>query len=98
MMIYPGGKNGAGVFQSIINQMPPHDRYIEPFLGSGAVFRLKSPARVNVGIDIDPKAIALFSELLGRPAGGVSVEFPRQKQRGIPSPEPASLEQFLALG
>jgi DNA adenine methylase len=57
---YPGGKNGAGVYQQIINQMPPHDIYIESHLGSGAVLRRKRPARRNIGIDIDPGAIAAF--------------------------------------
>jgi hypothetical protein len=33
---YPGGKNGLGVYQAIINRMPPHQVYIEPFLGLGA--------------------------------------------------------------
>jgi DNA adenine methylase len=34
-MGYPGGKSGAGVYQTIINLMPPHTVYIEPFLGGG---------------------------------------------------------------
>jgi hypothetical protein len=34
-MTYPGGKGGAGVYQMIINQIPPHRVYIEPFLGGG---------------------------------------------------------------
>ena len=33
-MTYPGGKNGAGIYQRIINHMPPHETYIEAFLGS----------------------------------------------------------------
>ena len=40
-MTYPGGKNGAGIYQRIINHMPPHKTYIEAFLGSGAVLRNK---------------------------------------------------------
>jgi hypothetical protein len=51
-MSYPGGKNGAGVYQRIISLMPPHDVYIEPFLGGAAVMRLKRPARLNIGIDL----------------------------------------------
>ena len=56
-MAYPGGKNGSGVYQTIINLMPPHEVYIEPFLGAGAVMRLKRPAARNIGIDLDPEAL-----------------------------------------
>jgi DNA adenine methylase len=58
-MTYPGGKAGSGVYQTLINLMPPHDVYIEPFLGGGAVMRLKRPAAVNIGIDLDPQALKL---------------------------------------
>lgn len=50
---YPGGKSGSGVYQRIINLMPPHEVYIEPFLGGGAVLRRKLPAALNIGIDAD---------------------------------------------
>jgi DNA adenine methylase len=53
-MVYPGGKNGAGVYQTIINLMPPHDVYIEPFLGGGAIMRQKRPALLNIGLDLEP--------------------------------------------
>ena len=55
---YPGGKAGSGVAQRIINRMPPHQVYIEPFLGGGAVLRYKRPAALNIGIDRDPEVIA----------------------------------------
>lgn len=55
---YAGGKNGAGVFQTIINQMPPHRVYIEAFLGSGAIIRRKRPAALNIGLDVDASVIA----------------------------------------
>jgi DNA adenine methylase len=48
---YPGGKNAA--YQHIINQIPPHRVYIEGFLGSGAIMRLKLPAVINIGLDLD---------------------------------------------
>lgn len=64
-MTYPGGKNGSGVYQQIINQFPPHRLYVEPFLGSGAIMRLKRPAIANIAIDADAAAIAAF------PAGTV---------------------------
>lgn len=68
-MTYPGGKNGAGVYQTIINLMPPHTTYIEPFLGGGAIMRLKRPALVNIGIDLDPGAI-------GNCSGAVRIAHP----------------------
>ncbi|HEX8475385.1 MAG TPA: hypothetical protein VF666_15245 [Pyrinomonadaceae bacterium] len=54
---YPGGKGGVGVYQTIINSMPPHNTYIEAFLGAGSVLRHKRPARRNVGIDLDADVI-----------------------------------------
>lgn len=64
-MTYPGGKNGAGVYQRIISHMPPHAVYIEAFLGSGAIIRNKRPAGRNIGIDPSQKAIDLCRELAG---------------------------------
>ncbi len=37
-MTYPGSKSQAGVSQWIITNMPPHQTYIEAFLGSGGGF------------------------------------------------------------
>ncbi|WP_375590218.1 DNA adenine methylase [Hoeflea alexandrii] len=62
-MTWPGGKNGSGAYQRIINYMPPHKVYIEPFLGSGAVLRNKRPAERNVGIDKSAEAISLCLKL-----------------------------------
>lgn len=61
MATYPGGKNGAGVYQKIINLMPPHETYVEPFLGGGAIMRLKRPAAQNVGMDLVASQVALVS-------------------------------------
>jgi hypothetical protein len=58
-MPYPGGKGGMGVAQRIINLMPPHEVYIEPFLGDATVMRLKRPASMNIGFDLDPAAPGL---------------------------------------
>lgn len=69
-MSYPGGKNGAGVYQSIINQMPPHDVYIEAFLGGGAILRNKRPARLNIGIDRDQAALA---QTKARVSAGIAI-------------------------
>jgi DNA adenine methylase len=58
MRDYPGAKLGTGVWQWLINHMPPHECYVEPFLGSGALLRLKRPAETNLGIDLDDQVIA----------------------------------------
>jgi len=34
--------------EPITNLFPPHERYIEPFLGTGSIFFNKSPAKYNV--------------------------------------------------
>ena len=57
---YFGSKATSGLCQPLIALMPPHDTYIETHLGGGAIMKRKPPARVNIGIDIDPRAIARF--------------------------------------
>jgi DNA adenine methylase len=57
-MSYLGSKAGAGVYQAIISQFPPHDVFIDAFTGSGAITRLKPPASTTYAIDLDPGAIA----------------------------------------
>lgn len=53
-MRYPGGKGGAGVYQTLINLMPLHDRYIETHVGGGNLLERKRPAPASIAIDIDP--------------------------------------------
>src|SRR6266567_8642159 len=48
-----GSKAGAGVWQTIINQIPPHDLFIEAFAGSATISRLKRPAVATIVIDSD---------------------------------------------
>ncbi|MCJ7795199.1 MAG: DNA adenine methylase [Thermoleophilia bacterium] len=60
---YPGAKSGSGVYQRIISQMPPHEVYVEPFLGGGSVMRHKRPARFNLGIDMDGEVVQRASTL-----------------------------------
>jgi DNA adenine methylase len=59
-MGYFGSKATSGLCQAIIAMMPPHDTYIESHLGGGAIMRRKPPALRNIGIDLDPQAIAGF--------------------------------------
>lgn len=60
-MTYAGGKAGAGVYQQIINQIPPHEVYIEPFLGGGAVLLNKKPAACSIAIDVDGDVVTEWS-------------------------------------
>jgi hypothetical protein len=77
---YPGGKNGAGVYQRIINLMPPHRVYIEPFLGGAAIMRLKRPAALNFGIDRSQQAINLASNAVF----GERIPSPKAKEGQAP--------------
>ena len=77
-MYYAGGK--AKTFHHVINLIPPHDVYIEPFLGLGSVMRAKLPCRVEIGIDLDSR-ILHRSDLSARPASlihGDGIEFLEQ--------------------
>lgn len=71
-MTYPGGKAGAGVYQQIINQIPPHRVYIEPFLGAGAVMLRKKIALFSIGIDADAVVVAKWNrEIENIPPGAI---------------------------
>lgn len=67
-MGYPGGKSAPGVYHRLINLMPPHGVYCEPFLGGGAVMRLKRPADYNIGVDLDAEVIAQWRSHAGKSA------------------------------
>jgi DNA adenine methylase len=61
---YPGSKGQAGVYQTIINQIPPHDYYFELFAGSGQIYRYKLPAyKSSTIMDIDPAVIEKWKAL-----------------------------------
>jgi len=61
-MKYPGGKGASGVYQRLINQIPPHRVYIESHLGGGALMRYKKPAEINIGLDIDPAIVQQWDD------------------------------------
>lgn len=50
---YFGGKGGAGVIHTLINQIPKHERFISGFLGRCQVMQWKLPAKINYGWDMD---------------------------------------------
>ena len=57
---YYGGKGASGTPQTIINQIPPHIIYIEPFLGGGKIMCYKKPALFNWGLDLNKEVINLW--------------------------------------
>ena len=52
---YYGGKQGMS--QLLVGLMPPHDVYIEPFFGSGAVFFAKPLVRHQIINDVDDAVV-----------------------------------------
>ena len=60
MAAWYGSKGATGLSQSIVSAMPPHDVYIEPFLGGGAIMKRKPPAIRNIGVDLNRRAIEGF--------------------------------------
>lgn len=51
----------------INENLPPHEIYLEPFFGSGAVFFRKSPARLETVNDIDGNVVNFFRVLREQP-------------------------------
>lgn len=60
---YYGGKNSNGTYQAIINEIPPHEILIIPFLGNCAITRLIKPAAATYLNDIDPMVYHRWEKL-----------------------------------
>ena len=56
-MGYLGSKAASGAYQAIIALMPPHDTFVDLFVGSGAVLLRKPPAARSYAIDLDRAAL-----------------------------------------
>jgi DNA adenine methylase len=52
---------------AILDLLPPHECYVEPFGGSGAVVLQKPPAFVDVWNDLDKSVVGFFQMLRDRP-------------------------------
>lgn len=74
-MSYLGAKGGSGVYQKIINVMPPHDTYIEAFLGTGRIYREKAPAVRNILIDKSKSIIDKYGCASAENVVGCGVEY-----------------------
>jgi len=56
-----GGKKRKA--NEIIEHFPEHKIYVEPFLGSGAIFITKTKSEINVLNDLDPAIYNIFSNV-----------------------------------
>jgi hypothetical protein len=63
-MRYPGGKNHGSSYPRIINQIPPHHTYVEPFAGSAAIRRMMKPSRRTILIDLDRSVLGTLAEVV----------------------------------
>ena len=55
---YPGAK--WRIADWIIDHMPPHESYVEPYFGSGAIFFNKPPCRIETINDMDGEIVNFF--------------------------------------
>lgn len=62
---YPGAK--WRLSRWIVEHLPPHEIYLEPYFGSGAVFFNKPPARLETVNDIDGNVVNLFRMMREEP-------------------------------
>jgi len=67
---YPGGKGKHADW--IISHMADHNRYIEPFCGSAAVFFNKPRVKMEVLNDIDGNIVHFFKTLRNKPESIIS--------------------------
>jgi DNA adenine methylase len=59
LLTWPGSK--WNLCQRLINILPEHRIYLEPFLGSGAVFFNKTPCNTEILNDLDGDIVNLFT-------------------------------------
>jgi DNA adenine methylase len=63
---YNGGKNGSGVYQSIINQIPPHEIFISGFAGNcGVLANKKRAVLANIAVDVDTSVTDAWNKIHG---------------------------------
>lgn len=66
---YPGGKSGAGVFQRLINLIPPHRVLITAFAGRCGITRNIRPAEHTIVIDADADVCQWWADWRRKPEG-----------------------------
>ncbi len=72
-----GSRATSGPSQATIAAMPPHDVYIGPFPGGGAIMRRRPPAIRSIGIDPGRRALEGFDgDGAAEPRHGCALRFP----------------------
>ena len=66
---YPGGKSGAGIYQRLINLIPPHRVFVSAFAGQCGVTRRIRPAEHTIVIDADESVCEWWFSWSRSPAG-----------------------------
>ena len=59
-----GSKAGAGVWQRIVSEMPPHRFYVEAFAGAAVVYRRKRGCELSLLIERDVDRLAPLAAVL----------------------------------
>ena len=62
---WPGSK--WSIADKIVEIMPKHNIYLEPFFGSGAVFFTKAPCNTEILNDLDGEIVNLFKTIRDNP-------------------------------
>lgn len=92
---YPGSKWSLADW--IIDYMPPHTTYLEPYFGSGAVLFNKAPSALETINDIDGDVVNLFRVIRDRPedlARAVHwTPYSREEYRDAHRSDPSDLER-----
>ncbi len=68
---YPGAKNRLASW--ICSYIPPHQVYLEPYFGSGAVFFNKEPAKIETINDLHGEEVNYFKVIRDKPEQLVSL-------------------------
>ena len=61
-----GGKGNPKIKNFILQNLPPHIRYIEPFGGGGSILISKKPAEVEVYNDVNRGVVNFFRVIASR--------------------------------
>jgi len=60
-LCYPGGK--SRLVKVLLDHIPKHEIYVEPFAGAASLFFAKKPVKKEVISDIDPELINFYKKL-----------------------------------